>query len=524
MRLEESRTIPSTRYNPSYNLSSEYAENFLNNATRQSWIVEPQLNFFKNWTNAKLQVLLGATFQSQEEKMLSLYAQGFPSDDLINNLIAASNITILKNNLNQYRYNAAFGRLNFIWKEKYIANVTGRRDGSSRFGPDNRFANFGAVGMAWIFSNEPFIKNDDKIFSFGKLRTSYGLTGNDQIGDYQFLDTYEVTSNVYDGVTGIKPSRFFNPDFGWETNKKLEIALDLGFFKETLLFTAAWFQNRSSNQLVGLPLPGTTGFPSVQANLDATVQNKGLEFDLKTTNVQNENFKWTTSLNITLARNKLLKFPNLEGSTYANTLVIGESLNIKKLYHYTSINPKTGTYTFEDYDGDGKITVTADRQIIADNSPKYYGGLANLLSYKNWNIDFLFQFVKQKGTNVQASFPIAGSFSNQPSSVANNWPENNSNTATQLYTTGKNKEATTAYNTFTRSDATITDASFIRLKSVNLTYTLPKSWSKTTSCKIYIQGQNLLTITEFQGVDPENQSFSYLPPLRQIAFGLQLGF
>ncbi|MDD3003306.1 TonB-dependent receptor [Flavobacterium sp.] len=513
MSLSESRTNPSSIYNPSYGLSSAYAESFANNAERHSWIIEPQLNFEQEWGRTRLEVLTGATFQAQSEKMLSIYAQGFPNDALINSLAAATNLTVLRNSINEYRYHALFGRINMVWDQKYIANITGRRDGSSRFGPGNRFANFGAIGTAWLFSKEPFLKKLEFV-SFGKLRGSYGITGNDQIGDYQFLDTYETTSNIYDGVSGIRPARLFNSDFGWESNKKLEVALELGFFEDKLFFTAAWFQNRSSNQLVGLPLPGTSGFPSLQANLDAKVENRGLEFDIRTLNIQTKDFKWTSSLNITSLKNELLEFPNLSASTYGNTLVIGESLSIKKLYHYTGIDSETGTYTFEDFNGDGLITAL-DRYVVADTAPEYYGGFSNQLSYRNFELDFLFQFVKQKGIDVQASFPITGSLSNQPASVLE---------GSQIYTTGENVAAVTANANYSRSDATLTDASFIRLKNISLAYTIPTKWLRKASARFYIQGQNLLTFTKFKGIDPENQSFSSLPPLKQFTFGSQISF
>ncbi len=128
-----------------------------------------------------------------------------------------------------YRYAAVFGRLNYDWKGKYILNITGRRDGSSRFGINNKFSNFGAVGAAWIFSDEPFL-DDIEIISYGKLRSSYGITGNDQIVDYGYLDSYSNTSFKYNNVPGLIPNKIANPNYSWETNKKFEAALELGFW------------------------------------------------------------------------------------------------------------------------------------------------------------------------------------------------------------------------------------------------------------------------------------------------------
>ena len=521
--VQENRTFPSTMYNPSYGLGSEVSMLVVNNATRNSWIIEPQINWKKNWGNSTINMLAGITFQKQTAQQLSQYGSGFSSNSLINNLAAATYLTITSDQMTVYKYQAFFGRLNYNWKSKYIINLTGRRDGSSRFGPGNRFANFGAVGAAWVFSKEEFL-NNNSFLSFGKARASYGTSGNDQIGDYQFLDTYEITGNNYNGVIGLQPTRLFNPAFGWETNKKMEGAVELGFLKDHVFLTAAYFRNRSSNQLVGIPLPGTTGFSSLQANLNATVQNTGMELELRTVNFKNKNFNWTTSVNLTIPKNKLLEFPDLEGSTYANTLVLGESLTIQKVYHFTGINPVTGLYEFEDYNGDGQITGPEDRQWIADTAPRFFGGLGNQLSYSNWGLDFLFQFVKQKARNYLYTASWVGDMSNQPTAVLNHWPQNGTAAEIQQYTTGANAAALDAYFLYSNSSATISDASYVRLKSISLTYTIPKEWTKGITGRIYLQGQNLLTLTKYKGADPENQSAFYSPPLRQLTLGINLSF
>lgn len=296
---------------------------------------------------------------------------------------------VIANDERLYRYQAAFGRLNYNWQGRYIVNLTGRRDGSSRFGSGKQFANFGAVGGAWIFSNEKFFEDSPLALSFGKIRASYGITGNDQIGDYQFINTYSSTGIPYQGIIGLTPARLYNPDFSWEKNKKLEVALETGFFNDRIFFTAAWYRNRSSNQLVGIPLAGTTGFASINANLDATVENKGFEFTLRTDNIRAKDFEWTSSFTIALARNKLLSFPGLENSSYANTYVIGQPTTIAKLYHYEGIDPETGLYQFTDVNGDGVLTSDKDRQAVADLTPEYFGGFQNQLRYKGWSLDFL---------------------------------------------------------------------------------------------------------------------------------------
>lgn len=524
MSLEENRTLPSTMYNPNYGVTSANSILQLNEGARSSWIIEPQINWSKKWSDHELNLLIGTTFQSEKNTRLSHFGMGFSSNNLIHSLGAASTVQITADEISKYRYQAFFGRINYSFNDKYIINLTGRRDGSSRFGPNNRFANFGAIGAAWIFSEENFISQSLPWLSLGKIRGSYGITGNDQIGDYQFLDSYSISGNTYNGVSGIRPTRLLNPNFGWEINRKLEFAVELGLLNDRISLTSAYYRNRSSNQLVGIPLPATTGFPMIQANLDAAIENTGVETELRIVNFKTKNFSWITTFNITIPKNKLLKFEGLEGSSYENTYVVGESVNIVKLYNYVGIDPNTGTYQFEDYNNDGQITYPADRKFISDLSQKWFGGFGNRINYKNWELDFLFQFVKQKGRNYIYSMGFAGDMLNMPTYALNHWPDNGANSQTQIYTSGTNNEAVDAYYNYIDSNAAISDASFIRLKKISLSYKIPANWSNTFSGSVYLQGQNLLTFTKYKGTDPENQSIFFLPPLRQYTLGVQFNF
>lgn len=264
---KESRTRPSTMNDPAFGMGSESSSLNINTTTRRSWIIEPQLNYTTYLGKGKLEALVGTTLQRQQTDRLYQSGYNFASNSLIYDLASAAVKNVQRNDQVIYKYQAGFARVNFNWDGKYIINVTGRRDGSSRFGSGNRFANFGAIGGAWLFANEAFLEGNP-VISFGKLRASYGTTGNDQIGDYQFLDTYASSGNNYQGVTGLQPNRLYNPAFGWETNKKLEMALELGFLKDRLFLTAAYYRNRSSDQLVGIPMPATTGFTALKEQED----------------------------------------------------------------------------------------------------------------------------------------------------------------------------------------------------------------------------------------------------------------
>jgi TonB-linked SusC/RagA family outer membrane protein len=521
LKHTESSTFPSTIYNPAYGLGSEFSSLFTNSTSRQSWIVEPQINWHTTIGQGTIAVLVGSTFNELSGQQLVLAGEGFTSNSLIYDLASASTVSIMSSGATQYKYHAFFGRANFSWQDRYFVNITSRRDGSSRFGPGNKFANFGAIGAAWLFSKS-FITSS--FLSFGKLRASYGTTGNDQIGDYQYLDTYSSSGNPYQGIVGLEPTRLFNPDFGWESNKKFEVATELGFFNDRIFLTVGWFRNTSSSQLVGVPLPGTTGFSSIQANLDASVQNEGIELTLRTVNFQRKDFGWSTNFNISVLKNKLLRFPDLESSTYANKYVIGSPLNIVKVYHFTGLDPATGVYQFEDFNGDGRLSAKDDKQYLRDLNPEFYGGLQNQLHYKGVQLDFLFQFVKQLNYNSASTLGLPGSRNNQTTDVLARWQKPGDTGPFQQYSTGANAAVANAFTKYRESDATITDASYIRLKNVALSYQLPPIWLKGVVCKLNIQAQNLLTLTSYRGADPEFKTRGVLPPLKIVTTGIQFIF
>lgn len=345
-----------------------------------------------------------------------------------------------------------------------------------------------------------------------------GTAGSDNIGDYQYIDSYAISANhSYNNVTGLIPPRLYNPDYSWEKTTKLEAALEMGFFKNRLNLTAAWYRNRSSNQLIGYQLPATTGFSSVLANLNAEVENRGWEFEL-TARPFSGKFKWETGINITFPKNRLISFPGLEGSTYSNQYMIGQSTSIVKLYELTGIDTQTGAYVFTDFNGDGKISSPDDNRIVKDLSVQYFGGWNNSFDVGQWNFSFLFQFVKQQGRNYNNIMTIPGSMNNQPIEVLNVWSSSNPQGVYMPYTT----LSSTSHNLFQNSTASVSDASFIRLKNIQLSYTIPLKSNMFRNVKIYAQGQNLLTMTNYFGLDPESSVIGFLPPLKTYSFGLQL--
>jgi len=519
-RLEQLALTPKASFNPAEIYSQSTSAQGTNKNT--GWNIEPQILYSKSWENSQIDGLLGAAFLQQNNSSIAWMGTGFSNDELLRDLKAANIVRLLSNDVNMYRYSAGFGRINYKYKNRYLINITGRRDGSSRFGPGKQFATFYAAGIGWIFSEERFIKEKLNFISFAKLRGSYGTTGNDKIGDYNYLDTYSPYRATYFGLTGLLPIRLNNPDYAWEVNKKAEIGLELGFLKDKIYISQSFYRNRSSNQLLSLPLPAITGKDAIMANLPAIVENTGYELEIKTENIKDKNFTWTTGLNLTIPRNKLVKYPGIENSPYANTYVVGKSLFIQKALNYDGVDPKTGEYTFVDVNGDGIISYPEDYTAPVFTGQQYYGGLLNELSYKNCNVTFFFQFVRQKNVpDYREQFGAPGYAINQPTYALNRWSAENDISGIQRYTTSGGS-ADLAFSNMLSSTGIFTDGSFIRLKNLSVSYNLPikkLTNNRVQHCKVYLNAQNLITITSYKGYDPETRG--YLPPLRVIALGIQ---
>ncbi len=498
----------------------------------ETWIIEPQLKYDKKFNFGTFSIQVGGTLQSSDQTGLTTLGSGYDSDLLIRDIVQARTILPLNNIFLEYRYSAIYSRLNYNYKGKYLVNLTGRRDGSSRFGPNKQFGNFGAIGAAWIFSEEEFISDHLGFLSFGKLRGSYGITGNDQIGDYGFLDTFGAPGGdaLYNGNSGLVVTRAANPDFSWEENRKLELGLEVGLIENRINLVASWFRNRSDNQLIGRPLSAVTGFSTVQFNLPALVENRGIEIEFSTVNVNKKDFTWTSAFNFTRARNELAEFPGIENfDAFNNRYEVGRSLFGSKQFQSLGVDPETGIYAMADLDGDGRIT-SLDQQDFVEIVQDYYGGLNNTIQWKGFQLDVFFRFVKQNGRDFISSFAAPGSdgfefAANQPQEVLERWQDFGNSTPVQKFTR-RNNEAIVADNNHRFTGAREVDASFIRLQNVSLSWTLPATWirrAELSQASIYVQGQNLLTFTPYEGLDPETQGVN-LPPLRIITTGVQLTF
>jgi hypothetical protein len=368
------------------------------------------------------------------------------------------------------------------------------------------------------------------VLSFGKLRGSYGVTGNDKIGDYQYLDSWTASTYNYSDTGTLVPARLYNPYLHWEGNKKIEIAAELGFFHDRILASVAVYRGLTYNPLVSYPLPAAAGFTTITSNLAGVVlQNDGLEITLNTINIRSQSFEWRTSFNITAPKSFLKSYPNLANSSYATRYFIGKSLDLLYTLSYAGVDSATGVYTVKDVNKDGKITNPGDYQYHGNMDPKVYGGLQNSFTYKSFRLDISMQFMRRKVANWKTynNYNEPGSLFNQPAAVMGRWQKPGDKTDIQKYTlsAGSLAGVYTGYYAMMFSDNRYSDASYIRLKNLAISYEVPaQKWfgkGRVSGCRIYLQGQNLLTFTGYRG-DPETQNYLAMPPMRTLTAGLQV--
>lgn len=532
----EKSQFPAAAQSPQYAfLSAQFAANAYETVN-----IEPQLDYTYNRGKSMFTALLGASYKKNIQNGNTVYASGYANDNFLGSVNGASSVSDY-DQFNIYKYSAGFARLKYIYDQKYILSLSGRRDGSSNFGPGNQFGNFGSAGAGWIFSEEKFFKPNVTFISYGKFSGNYGTSGSDGVAAYQYQPFWQPLGYVpaFQGVQPNVPSNLYNPDYSWALKKSLNIAMDLGFFHDRLLFNATWYRMREGSQLGGYPLPAHVGFTSVLQNLPATVQNQGWEFSVSSNNIKTKDFTWNTNFNITFNRNKLLAFPNLEGSTYANQYVLGKPVSVIMGSRFKGLNSTTGL--FEYYDKDGHVTNSpnyqlvsqgGDRVPIADREVKYMGGFGNTLTYKHFSLYVFFQFSSQTAPNYMATiyssyFPGQGKY-NLPIQVLNYWKKPGDQAVFQKLTTSYGSAAFSAASNFSSSTGAYSDDTYMRLKTLSLSYSLPDTWLKKMhmrDLRIYANAQNLLTFTNYKVADPEQfNDYTSFPLQRTVVFGLNLNF
>ncbi|WP_420153768.1 SusC/RagA family TonB-linked outer membrane protein, partial [Siphonobacter sp.] len=529
--INQIQANPARSKNPSSNPLN--TANFANSSV-ETYIVEPQVDYVKSFGKNRFNVLIGGTLQQSNSNGQTFSGSNYSNEALIKSLGGAGTVTG-SSSYSLYKYTAAFGRINYSWDNKYILDATFRRDGSSRFGPNNRFGNFGALGAAWLVTSEDFMKTLPWV-SFLKLRGSYGLTGNDQIPNYLYLPTFSVTGSgsTYMGTATMVNFNIANPNLHWETMKKLEAAIELGFLKDRILLKADYFRNRSGDQLASTNMPTQSGVNSYSSNLDAVIQNDGFEFELNTINVQTAAMRWSTNFNVTFLRNKLLSIGDPTKLFNSSSYTVGQPINATRLFQYAGLDA-TGAPMIQDLDGNGLIDYNKDRLMAPIGTP-YFGGINNSLSYKNFQLDVFLRFNHRMGmVNNTLSLPFGSTLQNTNTAALDRWTESNPN-ATYPAATTLSSSAISYYNS---STALWGNTSFLKLKTISLAYNLPIAWIQPmhlSKVSIYVQGQNLFTWAKQKYTyDPESTvggtgtglgtgQFIAMPQLRTFVAGLNVSF
>lgn len=524
-RGNQQRLMPFSSLNP---LSNDVGgSNTRGQNDGNNWIIEPQLNYNAFINKGKLTVLLGGSCSRAAYESLFSIGSGYTDDVLLRSMANAPTINSY-DNFGEYHYAAIFGRITYDYKNKYIINLNARRDGSSRFGPGKQYGNFGSVGLAWIVSDEEWVKNIlPSCVSFIKLRGSYGSSGSDAVGDYAYLSRYgSIGVRAYGGIIGLRPTQAPDPYFQWQVNKKLEAAINIGLLKDYLNIQVAYYRDRCGNQLVSIPLPAFTGFASVTANSPALVQNSGWELNADLRLIETKRLRLGLNFNVAINRNILLAYPNFSQSPYKNQLIIGKPLNIARVFHYIGVDPQTGNYTFYDKTHDGSINYSpgqiTDDTYPVDLSPKFFGGAGINVNYGPLQVNLFFNIMNQIGRNaLVGNLPGLLNTNQSVTILGREWQKPGDIKELGRFSTQQNLNS--AGNYYNTSDGIYTNASFVRLSNLSITYTLSKQYIKKigiAGCAIFLQTNNLFVITRYKGADPETQSFGGMPPNKKIVGGI----
>jgi hypothetical protein len=486
----------------------------------------PQLVYEHKGDNLDGGALIGATFQEERRQGNTVWGTGYPNDGLLG-LPDAAAATTEKGYTGTYSYRSLFSRWHADWRNRYFLQATGRLDASSRFGPERNRTFFGALGAAWIFSEELAIKRVIPLLTHGKLRASYGTTGNDNFGDDRYLDTWSRATNrrPYDGSPARYPKQQANPWLGWEKSRKKEIALELEFW-ERFFLNAACYHNSTSDQFISIETPDQSGsVGSMIINTPARVVNTGWEFTIRSAWNWNKKYSLTSTFLVTLPRNRLASFPGIENTAYHTTLVVGQPLSVQQGYPFLGVDPNSGLLIAP--------PTTPKKTVIGHRDPVAYASWFTECRLGRFRMSLLLEARKQKALSplyYRGFFPGSWSpsqLTNQPRTVLQRWQQPGDQASLQRFTAANTPAVKQALQYFRASDAMIVDASFWRIRSLYLSWDLPGSWCKSVKISkgnIYLQAQNLFTGTPYRDGDPTILYPLKLPSLRTITAGLQIDF
>ena len=563
------------RYVPSYVIARNgRAEALAVSSDQFTWVTDNTLTYRQQFGDHTVSVLAGTGFQRSRSNFLQTGGQSAGSN--IIKTIAIADPYIPFQNVSEWALLSYFGRASYNYKDKYLVDGSFRVDGSSRFGANKRYGVFPGVSVGWRVSEEPFLKGSNLISNL-KIRAGYGLTGNQEGlgGDYPALALYGTGRN-YDGNPGIGQANIPNPELGWESTASTNVGVDLSLLNNRVSLTVDAYLKKTTDLIFQRQLPWTSGFEGIgNANI-GSMENKGLEFTLNTVNLAGA-FKWSTNFNISFNRNKITSLPDngrlgsdfifklpdaygVEGpySIYRVGQPVGQFFGYNYLGVYATDadvpripdpeNKITDLYerglrggeaAFEDVNDDGFISRADDRMLIGNALPKFIGGLTNTFGYKglelsvvmNWSYgNTIYNMTRGVLTAMNDDY-------NQSAEVLTRWQKQGdvTNVPKALY----GSSSVSGASPTDVSSRLLEDGSFLRFRNITLGYNLPKTLIERvglTNLRLYMSGQNLITITNYKGYDPESQNtgggriptlgVDYLtqPQARVVTFGLSVGF
>ncbi len=496
------------------------------------------VNYDFSFDEHNFSVLGGITYQDSESKTSDVSGNTFASAQL-RNLASAAEITAGTSTGTEFTFLSYLAKVTYNYDNKYLFSVTGNYNGSSRFGVNNRFGFFPAVSAGWVLSDEEFLKSSN-VVNFLKLRASYGSTGNAEISNFASRGLVGFGRD-YNAVPGFEQVSLQNDDLSWERTNQLDIAFDFGFLNNRFNGSVGYYDKRTNDLLLDVPLPREAGIEtlpisSLTSNIGG-LTNSGFELELNA-EIFRGDFNWTASFNIATLNNEITKLVDNDGDGKDDDIItapfvhrVGEAVGSFFLVKYAGVDPETGDALFENADGEvSNVFSSSDAQIVGDPFPDFYGGFTNNLSYKGIDLNIFFQY--NVGNDVYRSesefTEVSGSSGfNQARSQLNAWTPENRNTDIPEIRRG-------AANGNQESSRYLEDGSYLRLKSISLGYTLPQSLTKGTEVRVYAQGFNLLTFTDYSGPDPEvsrndangafqGETFFSRPQSKQITFGVNIG-
>lgn len=496
------------------------------------WLFEAMLNYDKVFGKHHVTAIAGATWEKFHFMSQFSGASQFLSDVTKTNLMQSGEVETMRVSSSKATrtLQSYIARANYVYDDKYLLTATIRRDGTSRFSEFNKYANFPSVAVGWRISKEGFMQ-DVSVISNLKLRAGYGQLGNEGIQNFETIQTFVAGGNTVLGdavQSGAQPARIPNVDLVWETTEEFNLGLDFGFFENRITGDLEYYVKNTNDQLFNQPVAMSTGFSTVRTNF-GSVKNTGVDFSLNTVNLQGV-FQWNTNITMSSLTNEVTELPPFVGDIITSGgigfagqySVVQEGSPMRAYYGYNVVgmfqegddiansaqpNAKPGWPKFEDVEPDGKIDGN-DRVVIGDPFPDFMFSMNNSFVYKNFTLDVYVmgvQGIETMNVNLLESFrPINFDRNILTDHSENRWTPDNPNAP---YPSGVDPSIYFAGDKFV-NNLTVVDASFFRLKNVTLGYTIPvHKIGVFKSAHVYLSGENLLTLTDFVGYDPDaNQS------------------